>query len=582
MNDSLNNIRTLFLRLLPIQIFVVMSSYLSNIINGLVIGNYLSPGAMIGLGLVTPVLNIITSVSMIVAGGAGILCGNYMGKGESDKVNQVYSISLEMLVISGVVISLCFFMAAEPLAHFLKASSEAFPETVAYIRGVAASILPMLVMPLLMTFLQMCNKSSVSLVSMIALGALNAVLGLLNIHVLHYGIFGIGVTTSLSRYVVVIGMLLYIGRHKELLEYKRGSFEGKMAGDILKYGSPGALSGLLYAVRNMALNTYAAQVGGDIAVNALAILGASCGFFDALNVGTQNTLTMTSSVFVGERDAESVKRSMYMCILAGIPICIIRFIITYPFGTPFAMLFGAKGDVIPAAVTLLRYYTWSAPFNFFTIAIMSVYQVLGRARFCNMIFPFHCLVTPMLCCIFLTKVIGINGIWACYMISEIVTLAFFVIRTVIRKKKFPVTLMDIIDLPADFEPANKFTVTIKDVDGVINVSKRLEAFCKEHGIDDKRAMIAGLCMEEMADDIVEHGFPKTKGYQTVDIFACVENNEVLMRLRDNCVPFDPHSRIPLFNPKDPEKYLGIKLVSEMAKEMKYQANLGMNVLTVTI
>ncbi len=535
MEDNLNNIRKLFLRLLPVQIFVVMSSYLSNIINGLVIGNYLSAGAMIALGLVSPVLNIIASVSTIVAGGAGILCGNFMGKGESDKVNQVYSISLDMLVVAGIVLSVGVFALAVPMTYMLKASAEAFPETVNYIRGVAASILPMLVMPLLMTFLQMCNKSNVSLISMIALGVLSAVFGLINIHVFHFGVLGIGISTALSRYIVVFGMLAYIVTKKELLQYKRGVFEKKMAGDILKYGSPGALSGLLYAVRNMFQNYYAGVVGGDDAVNALAILGASGGFFDAFNVGVQNTLTMTASVFVGERDAESVKRAMYMCLIAGVPICLFRFILTYGFGNQFAELFGAKGNVIPMAATLLQFYTWFAPVNFFTIAIMSIYQVLGRARFCNTIFPFHCLVTPLLCCIFLTKVIGIYGIWASYMIAEIVTLTFFVIRTVIKKKKFPVTLLDIVDLPKEFENSNKFNIVIKDVEGVVDVSKKIEAFCLKHGIDAHRSRIAGLCMEEMADDIVEHGFPKSKGPSTVDIFACVENNEVLMRLHYLCL-----------------------------------------------
>ena len=271
-----------------------------------------------------------------------------------------------------------------------------------------------------------------------------------------------------------------------------------------------------------------------------------------------------------------------MSLICGFFMVVIRLIITYPFGPAFATLFGAKGEVIPASVDLLRFYTWSAPFNFFTIAIMAVLQSLGRARFCNMIYPFHCIVTPLLCCIFLTKIIGIRGIWANYMIAEIVTLIALTVMTVIREKKFPVTLMEIVNLPEEFDAANKYMITIRTMEQVVEVSKAIEDFCRKQGIDERRAKAAGLCMEEMAGDIVEHGFSKSKGTHTADIFVCVENDEVLMRFRDNCVPFDPNSRLALFDPADPMKYLGIKLVSEISKEMKYQANFGLNVLTVTL
>ena len=72
MND-LNNTIELFLKLLPIQIFVNLASSLSRFVNGLIIGNNLSASAMIASGLVSPLFNIIGSISTIVSTGAGIL-----------------------------------------------------------------------------------------------------------------------------------------------------------------------------------------------------------------------------------------------------------------------------------------------------------------------------------------------------------------------------------------------------------------------------------------------------------------------------------------------------------------------------
>ena len=581
MND-LNNTIELFLKLLPIQIFVNLASSLSRFVNGLIIGNNLSPAAMIASGVVSPLFNIIGSISTIVSTGAGILCGNYMGKGDTRKVDQVFSVSMILLFVSGILFTLVCFFLADPLAVLLRAEESVVPETVAYIRGVSLGILPMLVLPCLMTFLQMCNRSGVSLIATIVLAVFNAIFDLLVIRVWNGDIFGIGAATSFSQLFVTVGLIAYFLVRKDLVSFRRETPEKTMIIDILKYGSPASLAGILYSVRNIFLNSYALSVGGNDAVNALAILGSFGGFLDAFNVGVGNTLTMLASVFIGERDSGSLKRLMKITVIAGLSLCLFKFLIVYPFAGNISALFGAQDSVIDLSRQLLIFYAWCAPFNIFTLILMGIYQSLGRVRMCNMIYPINCVLVPLFCCIVLSKVFGIRAVWASYMIAEIVTLSVFYLTAVFKKKKAILNVDDLLDLPEEFNTENKYSISIRKLSEVVEVSRNIEAFCKEKGIDQRRAMFAGLCMEEMAGNVVEHGFEKDKKENTIDIFACVENGEVSLRLRDNCVPFDPNSRTEMFNPEDPCKNIGIRMVSRIAKEMNYHVNFGMNILTVRL
>lgn len=582
MND-LNNTIELFLKLLPIQIFVNLASSLSRFVNGMIIGNNLSPVAMIASGVVSPLFSIIGSISTIVSTGAGILCGNYMGKGDTRKADQVFSVSMILLGISGILFTAICFFFANPLAVLLRAEESVIPETVAYIRGVALGILPMLILPCLMTFLQMCNKSGVSLIATIVLAVLNAIFDLLVIRVWNGDIFGIGAATSLSQLFVTFGLIVYfLVRKKDLVSFRKEKPDKTMIIDILKYGSPASLAGILYSVRNIFLNSYASSVGGNDAVNALAILGSFGGFLDAFNVGVGNTLTMLASVFIGERDSGSLKRLMKITAVAGMTLCLFKFLIVYPFAGNISTLFGAHDSVISLSRQLLIFYAWCAPFNIFTLILMGIYQSLGRVRMCNMIYPINCVVVPLFCCIVLSKVFGIKAIWASYTIAEIVTLSVFCMTAMFKKKKLLIGVDDLLNLPEEFDTENKYSISIKQLSEVVEVSRSIEAFCKEKGIDSRRAMLAGLCMEEMAGNVVEHGFEKDRKENTIDIFACVENDEVSLRLRDNCVPFDPNSRVEMFNPEDPCKNIGIRMVSRIAKEINYHVNFGMNILTVKL
>ena len=265
-----------------------------------------------------------------------------------------------MLVVSGIVMTVIGFTFASPLATLLGANAETINETTAYIRGMALGILPLLLIPCLMTFLQMCNKSGVSLTATILLAIFNASFCLANIFIFNGGVFGVSLATSLSRWATAAFIVIYIVLKKDLVNFDASSFDLNMCKETIILGSPASLAGILYSARNVFINKYAMQVGGNTAVNALAILG-SC----------------------GERDSTSLKELMRITIFVGWMLCLLKFIVVYPFGRQIAMLFGGEGNVIEETNRLLIYYTWSAPFNMVTLTFMGANQSLGRVAYCN-------------------------------------------------------------------------------------------------------------------------------------------------------------------------------------------------------
>ena len=85
-----------------------------------------------------------------------------------------------------------------------------------------------------------------------------------------------------------------------------------------------------------------------------------------------------------------------------------------------------------------------------------------------------------------------------------------------------------------------------------------------------------------ACNIVQHGFTKDKKKHSVDIRVAHKGDDVILRIRDDCVPFDPAERKDLVEPEDRAKNMGIRLVYRMAKDIRHQNILGLNVLTIRI
>ena len=582
MNKGLNNITEMFLSIVTVQVFVVIASSLSSIVNGLVIGNNLSKTALAALGLVIPMITFLTAVAQIVSGGAGILCGNYMGRGEKEKINEVYSTSIIILVFVSIIFTVLGILFANPLAHLFGANAETLADTASYIRAMSIGILPTLLLPCVFVFLQMCNKSVVSLILTIVLAVFNALLCLIDVHLLNGGIFGVGVATSISKYLTLLIAFIYVNRHKDLIEFKPSLFNRNMAIEILKVGSPSSLAGILYSIRNIFINNYAGVVGGTLAVNSLAILSSCGGFLDAFNIGVGSTLTMLASVFIGEKDGNSLKKLIKTTIIIGMIFAGAKLAVVYLFGKPIALAFGASGELVDSTVKLLRLYTWSAPPNIVTLVLIGIYQTLKKITYCNIVYVFNAIITPLVCCTVLSKIFGIDAIYRLYYLAELVSITGMYVVACIRNKKLVTSVDELMYLDKDLATADKYSLTVRSIDGVVNVSEEIENFLKRQGIDKRRSMMAGLCMEEMVGNVVEHGFIKDNKENSVDVFAYVENDEVSLRLRDNCVPFDPNTRKDIYDPEDPCKNVGIRMVSKIAKEMNYNSTFGMNVLTIKL
>lgn len=129
----------------------------------------------------------------------------------------------------------------------------------------------------------------------------------------------------------------------------------------------------------------------------------------------------------------------------------------------------------------------------------------------------------------------------------------------------------------------RIDLTVRSMDEVVSVSEKVIGFCEERGIDYERSYLAGLCLEEMAGNVIEHGFSKDrKRNHSVNIRVVHSGDEVILRIRDNCQAFNPTEYSRLMDPGDLGKNVGIRLIYHMAARIEYQNLLGLNVLTIRI
>ena len=123
---------------------------------------------------------------------------------------------------------------------------------------------------------------------------------------------------------------------------------------------------------------------------------------------------------------------------------------------------------------------------------------------------------------------------------------------------------------------------IETVQDAVRESARTRDFCLEHAAGGRVAMLMALFVEEMAVNVVEHNERKHKGPALVDMRPYVGGGRVFFSMMDLHDRFDPTRYCELHRADSPEEHIGIRMVTAMAKEVRYYSTFNSNNLTVSM
>ena len=212
------------------------------------------------------------------------------------------------------------------------------------------------------------------------------------------------------------------------------------------------------------------------------------------------------------------------------------------------------------------------------------YQGVNRLRLTELISVLQNYVFPILFAYALSRFLGVNGVWLGFLCGE--TAALLAFSCLVWRHYGSVSLSaDAYSmLPANFgtDPASCYERAVRSVREATDTSEELCAFCLDKGMDRRTAMLIGLCVEEMTVNIIEHGFTGDRHDHNVDVRVVLSDESSVIRIRDNCIHFDPTNYLKLHQSDDPAAHIGLRMVMGMVKQANYVNSVGLNNLTLVL
>ena len=591
--ESYHIVRKTFFYSMIAAILSGLTGSIGDLIDGAVIGHCLGVDSMAAFGLVSPVIIVFSLFGAVVASGSRNSFTMMIGNGDLEGAKGIFTLSMIMGVGLSTGLMILIFLFATPVCAMLGATGSAanlMAKTRGYLIGVAFGLPAMNASRVLQNFLTIDSDRKLPVISAAVMTVVCIALDLLVAFVIHGDTFEMGLATSVSYYVEVAVLLLHFRRKDRLTRFSLKAVRRKEILPILAGGAPMGAGRVANTVRCVILNQMMAGFAGAAGcIAAYSVHRQADSFLNCFIFGMTETVIVLTGILTGEQNRPMLRRTLqtafrtvYTSVLGAAALLLIL-------APQFASIFisDSSPETLRYAVEATRCYALGMPFYALNHIYSQYQEGRGKHRISLVLKIFSEGGMIVLAALALLPVTGKSAIWAAFPVSQVMQLLLTVGINLALNRKLrlkPAGFWDwYMALPEDFDVPEEDRIdrTITSQEGVIELYHTARDFCAAHGCDERRRYLIGLAVEELATNTIQTGFRPGK-HNTIDMRILKQGDDYILRIRDDCIIFDPVKQLQLYDKNVPLHHIGLRMAIASARDVQYTTILKLNNLMLKI
>lgn len=361
--------------------------------------------------------------ALVIGVGAQSIIGINLGKGENEKVQNIFRTSLILLTLISILVMLFGLFFSDNIAIFLGANEVLLEGASTYIKIISYFIVFVSLMFLFEMIVRTIGKPNISLVSMILAVLLNVILDYLLINKLNLGIKGAALATGISyASAFFINIIPFLSK-KTVVNLYKGKFDKSCLFPMVYNGSSEGISSLSNALSMLLFNTALMKIAGENGIAAFSIINyiAQVGYM--VLFGISDGVRPIISYNYGAENEAIVNKTLKASIIVNLLIGIIIFIVIEMFSQPLINVFLKDGQSVLEMATIgARIYGIAFLFNGVNILISSYFTAIDDPMSSIIVAVSRVILFIAIGIFILPYIFGINGIWGSIVFAEVITI----------------------------------------------------------------------------------------------------------------------------------------------------------------
>ena len=392
-----------------------------SMIDGLFVSNLIGDTALSAVNVAWPVIAVVTAIGTGVGCSGAVMMSTKQGEGKNEESNIVRANVILALLASSIVVTILFLVLLTPLLKLMGAEGELLRLSQIYGRvmltGGVLQILSCGLTPLLR------NDNRAVSAMMIMVGGLFANLGLdfVFMYVFHMGIGGAaGASLCAQLFTTVCCLIILCTKKTDPIRFSQFMIRKEYWKKIFKTAvSPFGISltpSLLILYHNVACLKF----GGDLAVNAYALISSTVGSYRVLLIGVAEGIQPLASYAYGAHDFHAIRKIRNKAVITAIGVSFFLFIFTIATARFYPAIYGYEGEAAELGYHAVMVTAAQLIFTGLVRVTNSFFYSVGKDKYSLFMIYFDPLIMTPLTIVILPRIFGLDGIWITAVVTQFI------------------------------------------------------------------------------------------------------------------------------------------------------------------
>ncbi|AAK81229.1 putative MATE family efflux protein [Clostridium acetobutylicum] len=409
-------------------IFSLLVNELYNMVDTVFAGRYIGENAIGAMTIAFPIQKILIAMGLLIATGASTYAARVIGEKNYKELKKIVINSCALTIVSIISISFIIFQFKSSILYSLGASDNTYPMAVQYISIILFGSIFMCLASVMSYIMVSLGKTKTLLYTNIVGVLLNIILNYVLVIQLHMGIRGSGIATVLSQlaaFVVALVQFAYMNKKQNFKFFENIStniISGDIIREIVLVGFSTFIIEIADAVVSAVLNNVLYAGGGDSAIIMLGVITKVYMFMFITVIGISSGMQPIVGYNFGAGNYKKAKDILKFSLKTVIIISAFVWVGFIIWAQPLIGFFLKDAQLVSKTVSAFRIVISMLPLLGIYYVAIYYYQAIGEARISFILSIYRELIMFIPMAVILFKIVGINGVFIAYPLTDIIVI----------------------------------------------------------------------------------------------------------------------------------------------------------------
>lgn len=565
----------------------VFTQTLAVLIDNFIVCAFYGEAEIAAITLAGPFFYMLEIPAAGIASGIQTVCTKRIGAGEVEKANDLFNQIFFFLAIAMAVLTCLSFLLVPRMAVWFGARGNTAvlqPLTEQYLYGLSFEILPYVLFCIMTPVVLLDNGGKLVTIASACGCVTDIVLDLCSVR-FGFGLLGIGIASSVSAVVYFLITLLHFAKRDKVLHLRFVRIRFSEVKGAIAASFPKIALSFSDTLRSLLLISLASAIGSVVGTCVLSIHGTITYTVMIIAKGIAGAVGIMNGICWGEKNGDDLLKNKILANRYMLVAALCTIVTLVALAGPLSVALTDNKETEELLKFAIYCICVTTPFAILVQSRISYLQAIEHIREAQLIGVMSNLILLASAAVLYIIPFRINGLFMAFPTAYILTLIGSWLLHVKRTKRAIPSNADYLEVDDSFfpSPGDIISYPLETLEECALASEQVVLFCRGHKIEERKGFIAGVCVEELAINAFQHGFKKHKGIKTVDIRVTIDDEDVIISLKDNGSAFNlKRFNDRLMDEDQRKKGIGIRILLNSAKSISYYRTFDMNTTIIRV